>query len=34
MNGYVNFQTADGEPIGVNADRVNFMRRFMRAVAG
>jgi hypothetical protein len=28
MNGYVQFETADGEPIGVNADRVNFVRRF------
>jgi hypothetical protein len=28
MNGYVRFETADGEPIVVNADRVNFVRRF------
>jgi hypothetical protein len=28
MNGYVQFQTEDGEPLIVNADRVNFVRRF------
>lgn len=28
MNGYVQLETPDGEPIAVNADRVNFMRRF------
>jgi hypothetical protein len=28
MNGYVQFETADGEPIVVNADRVNSVRRF------
>ncbi len=28
MNGYVQFETAEGEPIVVNADRVNFVRRF------
>ena len=28
MNGYVKFETADGEPITVNADRVSFVRRF------
>lgn len=28
MNGYVQFETADGEPIAVNADRVSFVRRF------
>lgn len=28
MNGYVQFETAEGEPILVNADRVNFVRRF------
>ena len=28
MNGYVQFETPDGEPIGVNVDRVNFVRRF------
>jgi hypothetical protein len=27
MNGYVRFETADGEPIVVNADRANFVRR-------
>jgi hypothetical protein len=28
MNGYVQFETPDGDPISVNADRVNFVRRF------
>lgn len=28
MNGYVRFETADGEPIVINADRVSFVRRF------
>jgi hypothetical protein len=28
MNGYVQFETPDGDPIAVNADRVNFVRRF------
>jgi len=28
MNGYVQFETSDGEPITINADRVNFVRRF------
>ncbi len=28
MNGYVQFETPDGEPVAVNADRVNFVRRF------
>jgi hypothetical protein len=28
MNGYVEFETADGDPIVVNIDRVNFVRRF------
>lgn len=28
MNGYVLLETPDGEPIAVNADRVNFVRRF------
>lgn len=28
MNGYVEFQTPDGEPVVVNADRVNFVRRY------
>jgi hypothetical protein len=28
MNGYVQFQSQDGEPIVVNTDRVNFVRRF------
>jgi len=28
MNGYVEFRTTEGDPIVVNADRVNFVRRF------
>ncbi len=28
MNGYVQFETPDGEPITLNADRVNFVRRY------
>ena len=28
MNGYVKFESPDGEPIVVNADVVNFVRRF------
>lgn len=28
MNGYVQFETPDGEPIAINADRVSFVRRF------
>lgn len=28
MNGYVQFETPDGEPVAVNADRVHFVRRF------
>ncbi|WP_310015746.1 hypothetical protein [Novosphingobium sp. 1748] len=28
MNGYVQFETPDGEPITVNIDRINFVRRF------
>lgn len=28
MNGYVQFETPDGEPIVINVDRVNFVRRF------
>lgn len=28
MNGYVQFETHDGEPVGVNVDRVNFVRRY------
>lgn len=28
MNGFVQFETPDGEPIAVNADRVNFVRRY------
>lgn len=28
MNGYVRFETPDGDPIAINVDRVNFVRRF------
>ena len=28
MNGYVQFQSPEGEPIVVNVDRVSFVRRF------
>lgn len=28
MNGFVQFETPDGEPITVNVDRVNFVRRY------
>ncbi len=28
MNGYVQFETMDGEPITINADLVSFVRRF------
>jgi hypothetical protein len=28
MNGYVQFETLEGEPVAVNADRVNFVRRY------
>lgn len=28
MNGYVKFETTDGEPIAINVDRVSFVRRF------
>lgn len=28
MNGYVEFQSPEGDPIVVNVDRVNFVRRF------
>jgi hypothetical protein len=28
MNGYVQFETNDGEPIAINVDRVSFVRRF------
>ena len=28
MKGYVQFETPDGEPISINADRVSFVRRF------
>lgn len=28
MNGYVEFYSPEGDPIVVNVDRVNFVRRF------
>ena len=28
MNGYVEFYSLEGDPIVVNVDRVNFVRRF------
>jgi hypothetical protein len=28
MNGYVEFRSPEGDPIVVNVDRVNFVRRF------
>ena len=28
MNGYVQFETNEGEPIAINADRVSFVGRF------
>lgn len=28
MNGYVKFESPEGDPIVVNADRVNYVRRF------
>jgi hypothetical protein len=28
VNGYVEFQRLEGDPIVVNVDRVNFVRRF------
>ncbi|RYF13489.1 MAG: hypothetical protein EOO77_15435 [Oxalobacteraceae bacterium] len=28
MNGYVKFDSPEGDPIVVNVDRVNFVRRF------
>jgi hypothetical protein len=28
MNGYVQFETPEGERLTVNADRVNFVRRY------
>lgn len=28
MNGYVQFDTPDGEPVTINVDRVSFVRRF------
>lgn len=28
MNGYIEFQSPEGDPIVVNVDRVNYVRRF------
>ncbi|HEX7821845.1 MAG TPA: hypothetical protein VF463_14645 [Sphingobium sp.] len=28
MNGYVQFETPEGDPVAVNADRVSFVRRY------
>ncbi len=28
MNGYVQFETWDGDAVSANADRVNFVRRY------
>lgn len=28
MNGYVKFESPEGDPVVVNVDRVNFVRRF------
>ncbi|WP_313441318.1 hypothetical protein [Novosphingobium sp.] len=28
MNGYVNFETLDGDVLAINADRVSFVRRY------
>jgi hypothetical protein len=28
MNGYVEFKTIDGEYVAINADRVNYVRRY------
>ena len=28
MNGYVKFETPDGDVLVINADRVNFVRRY------
>ncbi|EJL22729.1 hypothetical protein [Novosphingobium sp. AP12] len=28
MNGYVQFGTPDGDSVSINADRVNFVRRY------
>ncbi|MEG3170246.1 hypothetical protein U1737_18830 [Sphingomonas sp. LB3N6] len=28
MNGYVEFESPEGDPVVVNVDRVNFVRRF------
>lgn len=28
MNGYVQFETPEGDEVAVNADRVNFVRRY------
>jgi len=28
MNGYLKFETPDGDVVAINADRVNFIRRY------
>lgn len=28
MNGYLKFETPDGDVVAINADRVNFVRRY------
>lgn len=28
MNGYIEFQTPEGDAVTINADRVNFVRRY------
>lgn len=28
MNGYVQFETPEGDVVAINADRVNFVRRY------
>jgi uncharacterized protein YlzI (FlbEa/FlbD family) len=33
MNGYVMFETPDGETLAVNADRVSAVRRFRGGIA-
>ncbi|WP_176593459.1 hypothetical protein [Sphingobium sp. EM0848] len=30
MNGYVEFETPEGDAVAINADRVNFVRRYRR----
>lgn len=28
MNGYIQFETPEGDAVAINADRVNFVRRY------